>query len=136
MFGIGFLCGFALATFLFLWGRSYCYHLYSRLTDKRYPVLSYSLLPEKDGVFLMRFAFSNNEEITGYTKKCLPMGLRPEDLEVKILSALNATKMNDVFSFFCVFCLLCRNMCIGRCRYNVFYSLTSLPISKNCFALM
>ena len=97
MFGIGFLCGFVVATVLFLWGRSYCYHLYSRLTDKRYPVLSYSLLPEKDGVFLMRFAFSNNEEITGYTKKCPPMGLRPEDLEVKIRSYHAIRQMYRVF---------------------------------------
>ena len=78
---LGTFLGLAIA---FLYRKLVSYFINKFVATRWYPVLSYNSEPNEDGTFSMDFSIAEGDVHKGYTKKCPPKTVSPDDLVVMV----------------------------------------------------
>ena len=81
MIYVSFFVGFLAGVMCTLWVRKY---IYDKFAPRSYVVADFSRTVNQTGVYEMKFYLTPDVVLEGYTKKIPPLGVKPENLLVKI----------------------------------------------------
>lgn len=82
---LGTLIGVAIASFfMYLYKKLMTYFRNKFCSPRWYPVVSFNTQPESDGTYPVFFSIAEGDVHKGYTKKCPPTNVTPDELVVTV----------------------------------------------------
>ncbi len=81
---LGTLIGAVIASFFMYLYKKLMTYFKNKFAPRWYPVVMFRTTPEEDGTYLIFFSIADGDIHKGYTKKCPPCNVKPEELLVVV----------------------------------------------------